>query len=159
KDALSKSRDAGPAVRAEALETLGWVSIGRGDLAQAREQLEAALALYRELGDLRGATRCRLHLATAAFGAGALEDSGSFLDEAAKAVETFADPQFEAWLAFERGLLALERRQLPLARDYFLDALRLYERTDFQRGTPVCLCNLGEVALAAGDATEAEPLA
>jgi DNA-binding SARP family transcriptional activator len=157
-DALGKARDAAPTVRAEALETLGWVLIGRSDLAQARERLEAALALYDELGDVRGATRCRLHLATAAFGAGALEDSDSFLDEAAKAVETFADPQFDAWLAFERGLLALERRQLPAARQNFLDALKLYERTDFQRGTSICLCNLGEVALAAGDVAEAEPI-
>jgi DNA-binding SARP family transcriptional activator len=160
-DALSRAPDAAPAVRANALYASASVSVGRGDLAKVREKVEAALALYLELGDARGAARCRLMLAIAMFGTGALEQSESLLEEAAESIEILDEPDAGANLAFHRGLLALERRQLPVARQNFVEAMRRWEQADGPGGprdVAVCLCNLGEVALAAGDAAEAETL-
>jgi tetratricopeptide (TPR) repeat protein len=48
-----------------------------------------------------------------------------------------------------------------VARQNFLDAMHRWGQADNparERDVAVCLCNLGEVALAGGDAAEAEPL-
>jgi len=157
-DALRHSEDSAPAVRADALETAGWVAIGRDDMDCTREHLEHALALYRELGDDRSAARCRLHLATAASNTHEFDRADQLLDDAAKAVQLLSDTRIEAWLAFTRGLVALERRDLQPARRRFREGLRLYERTDFARGVTLSLANLGEVAFAEGDVSEAQSL-
>jgi DNA-binding SARP family transcriptional activator len=154
-DALAVADGVAPDVLARALETAGWIALGRGNLVRAGGYYERALALHDDLGDATGDARCRLQLATAALADAAFDAAEGLITAATERIDEVAAPKLRAWLSFTQGLLALERADLATARPRFHDALQRYAGLEFPRGIPLCLVNLAEISLASGDALEA----
>jgi predicted ATPase/class 3 adenylate cyclase len=154
-NALKRSENAPAGLRARGLERLGLCALWQGDLAAAEDAANAALELYRRLGDDFGVAEAAMRL-------------GSVTDNPGASRRLFAEA---ARIFHEHGHAAaidLDVNQAYAAiNDGELDhAIELLERArttatkhrTWHTSAPHILGNLGLTALLAGNATEAETL-
>lgn len=157
-DALRAAPGAPPPLRAEALDALAWVFLGRCEWERARACGEEALSLWRELGDVAGAADAHLSLATEASNGSDTIRAEAHASAASMLVQEIAHPRLEAWVVFTAGLLALERCASDRAEPLFCRAAALYEQTSFARGAMLCAENRAEAVLERGDVDAADRL-
>jgi tetratricopeptide (TPR) repeat protein len=150
--AVRVSREHGtPRQRAQALSDLGWARYRLNDRTTAKEDLERALAMYREADDTRGTadTLMRLHLPQRLEG-----DHGSaraHLQEALGLYEWSRNRHGTAQTLDGIGVLHTDRNEGRAAVDALSRALAARRSVDDRTGTATSLDHLGQAHLVKGD--------
>jgi tetratricopeptide (TPR) repeat protein len=150
--AVRVSREHGtPRQRAQALSDLGWARYRLNDRTAAKEDLERALAMYREADDTRGTadTLMRLHLPQRLEG-----DHGSaraHLQEALGLYEWSRNRHGTAQTLDGIGVLHTDRNEGRAAVDALSRALAARRSVDDRTGTATSLDHLGQAHLVKGD--------
>ena len=142
---------ASPAVRAQALHAAGRLAeeVGAPDASIARH--EASLAIYRELGDLRGAAAALRGIALAVGSQGGHDRASSLLQEAVGVLRELDDPALLASTLMNLGCSLSLHGDPQRSTGLFEEALSLRREIGDALGTALCLINLGERAAADGD--------
>jgi WD40 repeat protein/predicted ATPase/DNA-binding SARP family transcriptional activator len=139
-------------VRAKALYRAGELAYGQGDPTSAIALLEEALALYRRLDDRRG-TACVLRgLGNASMLIGNPQEAASFRTESLALFRQVGDSWGIAWMLLEIG-----RTESDLAAQATMlqESLELARAGGYKRTIATALGNLGKLARARGDYTQA----
>lgn len=133
------------------------LAYGMGDLAEARQQGEACLALRRELGDEAGMAEALNVLACVATEAGDMESARKYASEALSLCAEDNHSQ-RALILHNLGRLASCRGDIDEARELYGEALRHRRAAGDVPGEAETLGNLGAVAQNANDLKEARRL-
>src|SRR5262249_48377416 len=131
------------------LMTFAYAWLTRGRLAEAIDCFTETLAHARGLDQSQTTALCLGNLAWASVVAGDTDRAAELIAEARAIYREHPDPQRVAALHYTAGLLAVQRNDLPPARQEFTAALRILGI----RGsgtTPFALEGLGVVALRDG---------
>ncbi|HEU5424109.1 MAG TPA: tetratricopeptide repeat protein, partial [Nitrolancea sp.] len=150
--ALAADADAPPAVRARALHGAGQMAHWQGDDAQATPLFEAALALWREVGDRRGAALALMLLGIVNEDQGKYAAARPFLEEAAALYQAEGET---AWAtlagAYHLGTVAFGEGDYPQAQILLEEALRRFQAVGNRWGVGISLYSLGLLAYQRGD--------
>lgn len=149
--AIVHSAGADPALHAQALVHGAMFAYRRGDPATALREWEAALALFRELGDAEEVARCTGELGAVAMAEGDLDRAEELWREAAAAFAAQGRPAREGVVLSNLAAVAAERGDLTTAIAEGERALELQRRVGDREGMGVSLQNLSRWRLAFGD--------
>jgi len=154
--ALSVGGESAPAMRAKALNRVGWIALFQGEYAAAKMLVERSVALYRELDDREGLASALVNLGFVAV-LGARDDIPvqPLLDEAMALRPRLMDRRTIANLLILGGLVAGSRREWGPAVALHEESLALYREMRDAQGMGMCLGNLGLIALARAEYAEA----
>ena len=143
---------------ARSLNNLGYVAVQQGQLDQARALFTESLTHHRNVGDRHGIASTLNNLAAIANASGEPETAERlYLEGHTLALE--GGNQLYAAIALENlAALNRERGASAIAAARFREALRLYRGVGDLQGIGTCLCNLAEIAAAAGRARDAATL-
>ena len=144
--------------RAKALHTAGNLADTQGDYNAARTYYNESLAIYRELGDRRGAARPLNGLGLVSWGQGDLATARSFLEESLEIKRELADSSSISIALNNLGLVALSQGDYNTARAYLEESLAIDRELKDQDAIATSLVNLGAVALDDERYGEARPL-
>jgi non-specific serine/threonine protein kinase len=108
--ALASQQPASPALRAYALFEAGFLATTQGDYAAGWDFSEEGLALYRSLGDTRGAAWCLYGLGRAAMWAADLERAAQLYEETVAAARGVDDRLLRSVLGNLGAVYVLLRR-------------------------------------------------
>jgi non-specific serine/threonine protein kinase len=139
------------ALRASALNTLGFIARIQGNFASARSLLEESRSIFAELGDRSGEARAMVNLGFVACG---LEDVGRAqmcFAEALAISEDLSDPLRVASIVNGMGEVARLQGKYGEARPLYERALETYRAHEWATELPFVLINLGHVAHHEGD--------
>jgi DNA-binding CsgD family transcriptional regulator/tetratricopeptide (TPR) repeat protein len=156
--AAARSGAAPPALRARVLLAAGFVTWSQGDHAAARPRLEAALALFRRLGDRWGIAESLRQLGMVVAWLGEPAGEQPLFDESLALFREAGDRWGIAWALCYAGVAALRRGDADRAGDLFGESLALFRALGDPRGTAWQVDELGRVARARGDDARAEAL-
>lgn len=139
------------AVRALATSLVrqGGFRNGLGHYAQARELLEAGIALLRQVGDQRELGLALNFLAAARHLAGGEEEA--LLVESRDVLASVGDRWALGYTLSDLGMLALDRGDLDAAREACAQSRAIFAALGDRRGLAFACQHLGEIALAARD--------
>lgn len=132
-------------------------SMGRAELLQfgnhlaARAQLECALALFRELGDLWSIAQLQLDLGLAALYQAEYPAARASYEETLALARALHDSALAAAALNNLGEVARCQGDGAAAGQLYAESLRLYQATGSQTEVPRLLHNLGYLALRHGD--------
>jgi predicted ATPase/DNA-binding SARP family transcriptional activator len=144
---VDRALGAHPELTANALRSASALAVLRGDYQQARDLVEDALELYRELADSPGIVRSLSNLGAILHGLGELEAAAATLDECILAAESLGEPRLIALARNNRGDVALSQREFEIARREFERSLALLREANDVANVARSLYNLGVVAL------------
>jgi uncharacterized protein HemY len=134
--------------KAYGLHTVGYVNLAQGHLAQARRQLESALALARASQDF-GFTADTLHLlGRIAVHENHLDEAAALLEESQRLGRGRDRPRLEEHILFTLGRLACRRNDFARAAVLFRESLDQCQ--DVRPKIPSCLEGLATVSLGQG---------
>jgi tetratricopeptide (TPR) repeat protein/transcriptional regulator with XRE-family HTH domain len=135
--------------QAETYRSIGGVQSRIGDIPQSMQMQGRALAIYRELGDQRGAARVLIELGIAQRVAG---DAGCLagFTEALDIYRELGDLRGQAAALTELGSMRWQIGPIPEAERNLLEALRIYRELGNRQGETAALLYLGNVQLAGG---------
>jgi class 3 adenylate cyclase/tetratricopeptide (TPR) repeat protein len=151
--ALALLSEGDKAARAELLWVVGGVHLDLGNYSQAREKLDAGLALAREAGDRKTAALILIKLAFLASLQGPFAGMLSLASEALALARAYGDQDLEAEALIQMGSAA---DNPALKARYFERSLALYRKTGSKWGIALCLIYLGELARAQADYARAK---
>jgi tetratricopeptide (TPR) repeat protein len=135
------------------------MSVSHETIPQARQLLEEALALFRELGDDGRVARTLWGLGNASFFDKDYATAKPALEEA-RAISRRLDDRFHlAWSTHTLGLVVYNTDDIAAAHEYFLEALKLFIEAQDVSGITLQLDNLSVIARKEGDAVRATRLA
>jgi len=154
--ALSIGGGAAPAMRAKALNRVGWLALFQGEYAAAKELIEESASLYRGLGDTEGLASSLVNLGFVAV----LGERGDIsvpplLEEIAALRPGLLDKRTLANLLILHGLIAGSQGDWELAVARHEEALALFRTVGDVQGAGMCLGNLGLIAFARARYAEA----
>jgi predicted ATPase/class 3 adenylate cyclase len=129
------------------------------NIPRAKELLEEALPLFRELGDNGGVARTLWGLGNAFYFAKDYAAAKPFLEEAQALFRRSDDRFMLAWSTHTLGLVAVETGNNEMGRRWFSEALQLFVEAKDVSGITLQLENLSVVARAEGDPVRATRLA
>lgn len=132
-----------PFLAASALASLAADEWDLQQLPQALERYEDALHAMRPFGDSPLIVRTLHCAATVAIVLKRYEQAQTLLDESQRAAARLGDQRGLAWVAFRRGFLAMEQRELERAEHYMTRSLDLRTVLDDQLGISGCFVALG----------------
>jgi predicted ATPase len=144
-EALGKCASPTPA-RAEALNGAGVLARNQSDYEQARVWLEESLALWRDLGDKRGAADVLINLGTVALDRGDYPRAAAFFDESMPLRRELGDRWGLALALNYLGVTVRAQNNLADAVAMFEESLKLFCALGDKASTAMALNNLGEVA-------------
>jgi tetratricopeptide (TPR) repeat protein len=155
--ALESNREAGnPWVEGFALRQLGVVAWQRGERDEtAAEQVERAIAVFRESGERRGAAMGLLSLADFGADLGRWDEA---LDHSRAAIEDFEAVGADwsvAWARCTLGRCLTGSGRAGEAVTEYRQALRVFEERDDRDSRAVALLGLGDARAELGDAAAA----
>lgn len=156
--ALAWDVDLPAAVRAEALNAAGNLARDQGDLAVSEALHTEALALRRELGDMRGVGISLNNLATVLMDRGESAQPARLYDEALDLFRAHATDWEVALALHNLGVVLGYQGAYERAERRFEEALALWERLDETQSRARSLDGLGEVVRMRGDLARAEAL-
>lgn len=142
---------ADPAATARARFALGRARAEGGQLAQAQQDLSAALDAFVNLGDLRSSAICRLALAEGQVLSGEPERAAPLLGQALDAFRHLQDLAGEAWTHEVRAWALLVSGDTTLARRAADEAVAVAQRTPDLHAQALATQRLAEVQAAQGD--------
>ena len=137
---------------ADVLHVIGAIPRAESIVTDARAQAES-------LGDLRLVARCDHSLAESARRVGRFDEAAAFLERAHQGFAEVGDAAGEAAVLQVTGTVAAQRGDAPLARERYLESLRIREELGDEAGVAALTSNLGIVAQQQGDATAAREYA
>ncbi|MGY1619549.1 BTAD domain-containing putative transcriptional regulator [Geodermatophilus sp. SYSU D00691] len=130
-----------------------------GDLRTAEAECRRAAAGFAAVGDVRGEAFSSLHLGTATWALGRLDEAAAAQD---RAVALFRADAFDSGTGLAlvlRARTALDRGETGPARQLLLDARHVLRRAGDRHLVALCLDQHARTCLAAGDPAEAGALA
>jgi tetratricopeptide (TPR) repeat protein len=140
-----------PAARAGALAGAGTFNVRRGDRKRGAAQLQAALELFRSLGDEGEMSRCIAELGHVAVDDGDLDRAAALYTEAIEVFERVGNVTRHAVALANLAAIAAQRGDGPTAAAYGERAIELQRANGDLDGMAVSLANLGRVRLALDD--------
>jgi len=153
--ALAQQPPGPPARRARAMQRLGILARGQGELALARQQLEASLALFEQIGDRAGAGDVHNSLGLLALNQDDLLNARQSFERSLALERETGDRQRLAVSLNNLGGVALQQGDSAGARDLFTESLALRRAVGDQWGIANSLLNLSEAAYDQGAYAEA----
>lgn len=157
--AIGARSDASPSpLRAKALWGLGFLTLMAGDSSGAMAPLQAALDLYRALGDASGAGRCLLILGNAEDGTENRATQVALLDESVEWARQAGDHWCLAHALALAGVARARSDQAEHGRSLLEEAVVVARLAGDAQGLRIALLLAGEWALAKGDWVRAEAL-
>jgi tetratricopeptide (TPR) repeat protein len=152
RQALALARSMGDDLRqAFALFVLGW---DQRDPRRAREQLEEAVVIFRQIGDWRFLAQTLGILGLAALSNGDLESAEEFLDEAYEVNQRTNRSAME-YVLTGRGILCMLRGEYGQARAFLQKNIDNLEKMGNRMGVLWGRARLAQVALREGSVAEA----
>jgi len=143
--------------RAKALHAAGNLADTQGNLDAARAYYNESLAIYKELGDRRGAARPLNGLGLVSWGQGDFVTARSFLEESLAIKRELADPSSISISLNNLGLVAHAQGDYTTARAYLEESLAIDRELNDKDAIATSLVNLGAVALDDGSYHAARP--
>ena len=140
-----------PAEHAAALAGAAMYNVRRGDRARGSMQLEAALELYREIGDEGEIARCTAELGHVAVDDGDLDRAFELYTECAAEFERLGNRMRQAVSLSNLAAIAARRGDAATAAAHGRHAIELQRANEDTDGMAVSLANLGRVLLELGD--------
>jgi predicted ATPase/DNA-binding XRE family transcriptional regulator len=140
-----------PAVQARALHAAGRLAEGVGSYDLSVACHEESLALYRELGDRRGAAAALRGLALPLGSQGRHDRAIPLLEEAVSELRELREPALLASALMNLGCSVTLQGTPGQATELYEEALALRRGVGDALGAALCLVNLSEIARAAGD--------
>ena len=156
--ALEKDTGGFPAVRAQALDGLGFILTFQHEFGRAIEALEESIALYEELGDRSGAAFALANLGYAVLHGGHHERVPAFLEEAQAFLAEDLNGHARAYLCMIVGVATLGGGDLGSAVSQLEEGLALSRELGDSRNTSMSLFILGMVEFGRGDLGRGAPL-
>jgi predicted ATPase/DNA-binding SARP family transcriptional activator len=147
-----------PADRAAALNAAGTLANEQGDYAAATTLYAEGLALYTELGDLRGMARLSINLGSVSGFQGNMAEAQTRYEAGLALARKLEDDALLGLALNNLGSVALNLGDNARAADVLAESLTLKRRAGAPDGIIVTLINLGEVARALGDLDRAAAL-
>ncbi|HVK04254.1 MAG TPA: tetratricopeptide repeat protein, partial [Armatimonadaceae bacterium] len=141
-DAEREARGRGEAGR------LAWA---QSDYAAAQRHQEAALRLWRGVGDAAGVAEALLDLGMIAFRQGRLGDARPLLEESLRTARDAGDTLTTAGALLNLGNIASEEDDYARARGLYEESLGIARAAGERRRVAAALNNLGNVARRLGD--------
>ena len=133
--------------------------VNRTNIPRAKELLEEALPLFRELGDNGGVARTLWGLGNAFYFAKDYTAAKPFAEEAQALFRQSDDRFMLAWSTHTLGQVAVGTGNYEMGRRCFSEALRLFVEAKDVSGITLQLDNLSVIARAEGDPVRATRLA
>ena len=149
--ALERDPGGFPAVRARALDGLGYILLFQQDYERAMTALEEAIALYKDLGDNSGTAFALANFGYALLHGGLMERIPAFVAEAETLMAQDLDDHARAYLRQILATAAMLNGDLDSALAQFVAALALCRELGDLRNTAMALFNLGMITLTKGD--------
>jgi tetratricopeptide (TPR) repeat protein len=150
-----QARGADERLTAGADQLLGSIARERGEYGRALARHEAARRRFERLGDAREVARSQSYASFAAWLSGDVVQAGRFADAIDLGVVE-EDDEAWAWLALNRGAIALYEGRITAAEEELAAALDASSRAGFAEGIAWSLDLRGSLALITGDALAAE---
>ena len=136
-----------------------------GTFANAERSINAALELYRELGDEAGIARCEWALANVYWGTRRFPEARAHAESALMRFEAIDDRFMVGWASYTVGISSLSEaltdgagELLDEAKAHFVSALRTFEEADDVTGYTLVLDALAASAFLAGERERAATL-
>jgi class 3 adenylate cyclase len=140
------------AARAEFLARLGEGRGSLGDVAAAERDLAAALALAREVNELKTAAYAATALSQLAYWEGKLGEMQAPAAEALELARAAGDKYAEAFALLWLGnAVHLHQHDIGLGRRYLEKSMALFQEVGRGWGVAACLNNMGEMSRDEGD--------
>jgi tetratricopeptide (TPR) repeat protein len=133
--------------------------VNRSNVSRAKELLEEALPLFRDLGDEGGTARTLWGLGNAAYFSEDYAAAKPPLEEAHSLFRRLDDRFMLAWSTHTLGVVAVATHNVDVAKRCFIDALRLFVDAKDVSGITLQLDNLSVIARSEGDPVRATRLA
>ncbi len=147
-----------PAVRAEALSTLGWLVNMLGDTPRAKQLQLESLALCRACGDERGMAEALDALGDSAWFDGALDEAKAYYTEGLALRRRLGSPSAIGLALYSLGRLEVDHGSVEEAQPLLEEALDILRRAGDPRGVALALNGLGRAALRRNDPALADRL-
>lgn len=119
---------------AHRLGTQGLAQLGKGNLAEAERQLNGALVLFRDVGDVAAEATTHTHLAASAQQREEVGEAEDHLLEAAALFDRANDVDGQATVASNLGVIKLSRKDWAGAEQEFRAARKLYQAAGNKEG-------------------------
>ncbi|HSH02333.1 MAG TPA: tetratricopeptide repeat protein [Anaerolineae bacterium] len=145
-----------PALEAESLRHLGFVTHRLGDHQAAKSYYDQALQLAQQHKDLRGEGLTWQQLTDFALAQGNYQNARRHADKAGQIFHRLGDREGESYVLGHLGISLAEQGEYALSREYHLKGLELCRRIGNQRGEALRLNSLGFLAQHLGDYDHAE---
>lgn len=158
-NALTAGEKVKPAARARALNGAGWLISLQGDFERAASFCKESLALYRELGDVRGTALALHRMALSTPTINNVDAACSLLEESLLLYRKAADKGGIAYSLMALGSMMILHGQESKARPRLEESLELMRETNNQEGIAWALVLLGQVVFRQGDIVRARMLA
>jgi predicted ATPase/DNA-binding SARP family transcriptional activator len=149
--ALERDPGGFPAVRAKALDGLGYILLFQQDYERAMVALEEAVALYKDLGDRSGTAFALANLGYAMLHGGYMARVPAFVGEAEALMAGDLDGHARAYLRQILATALILEGDLNSAVAQFEEALAMTRELGDLRNTSMALFNLGMITLAQDD--------
>ncbi|MGY1604425.1 ATP-binding protein [Geodermatophilus sp. SYSU D00815] len=130
-----------------------------GDLRTAERECAGAAAGFAAIGDVRGEARGLLHLGTARWALGRLDEAAAAQDRAVALFRSAAHDSGAGLGLVLRARTALDQDDTGRARDLLLEARHVLRRAGDPHLVALCLEQSARTCLADGDPAAAAPLA
>jgi predicted ATPase/DNA-binding CsgD family transcriptional regulator len=153
-DGLSICRELGPEGRsgtARALDMLGELATEVGDYETARHMFADALAIYRELNEIRGTADILMQQGWAAMRTGDYKQAEALLNESLPLFRELNVSMLLGLVLAGLGELCLRQGQIGWANNFLEESLEIRRSIGERWGTAVSLGSLGWSALLQGD--------
>ncbi|WP_019586623.1 ATP-binding protein [Deinococcus apachensis] len=145
-------------IQAAALHELGWVAFHH-DLWEAQATFEQVLALYRQIGDLRGEQIAVKSLGIIALNLGDFPQATTLLRQSLAGARRLGDRRAEVHAELALGVLASNQRRFPEARALLETALEGSRQIGERQLEGGALLYLSRTRLGEGECVEAERFA
>ena len=156
--ALERDPGGFPAVRARALDGLGFILLFQQDYERAIATLEGAIDLYEEVGDQSGAALALANLGYAELHGGYMERVPAFVEKAEALMQGDLDDHAHAYLRTIAGAAMTTQGDLDSAVSQLEEGLALSRELGDLRNTSMSLFILGMLEFAGGDLGRGETL-
>jgi tetratricopeptide (TPR) repeat protein len=120
-------------------------------MSQGRGLLAESLAIFREIGDVRGIGNVLWAIGSADMFAGRFDTALPMFAEAREAFRSVGDKTMEAWALHMAGTVAVQLADYPAADDAFRHAYRHFADAGDITGQALIVDDYATLALAAGD--------
>jgi tetratricopeptide (TPR) repeat protein len=150
-DALQRTPDAPPALRAPALHSQGLLAARKGDNAAARALHGESLALFRAIGDREGIARSLNGVGNVALSEDDHAAARAAFEESLAISRDVDDPQGIAASLDDLALVALNEGNHSAAGRYLKESLDLRRQMGDRQGIASALATLAVVARCEGD--------